>query len=81
MAAGRYALDPEIGRLDLTDHLVDRIVQSAFRQRLVHHASHGLQGIFVGLGMDRRVHVGHHNRGEEEQRFTKRDQMIFRCEY
>lgn len=81
MAAGRYALDPEIGRLDLADHFVDRVIQSALRQGLVHHASHGVQGLFVGLGMDRRVHVGHHYRGEEEQRFTKRNQMIFSCEY
>lgn len=73
MAVGRYALDSEISRLDLADHLVDRVIQSAFRQRLVHHASHSLQGIFVGLGMDWRVHVGHHNRGEEEQWFTKRN--------
>lgn len=76
MAVGRHALDTEVGRLDLANHTVHRILQSPVGQGLVDNASYGVQGILVGLGMDRRVHVGHHNRSEEKQRFTERDEMM-----
>jgi len=66
MAAGRHALDIEVGRLDFTDHSVDRVVQSVVSQGLVDNTPHGLQGIHIRVRMDRCVHVGHHNRGEEK---------------
>jgi len=77
MAAGRHALDIEISWMGFADHIVNGIVQSPIRQGLVDNAPDSLQGIFVRIRMDRRIYVGYHNRGEEKQRFTKCNQIIF----
>jgi len=77
MAARRHALDIEINWMDFADHVVDGVIQSLICQGLVNNASDSLQGIFVRVRMDRRIYVGYHNRGEEKQRFTECNQIIF----
>lgn len=73
MAAGGHALDTEVDRLDLAHYPVHGVVQGAVRQGLVDNTPHRLQGIPFRLGMDWRVHVGHHYRGEEKQRSAECD--------
>jgi len=77
MAAGRHALDIEISWMGFADHTVDGIVQSPISQGLVDNTPDSLQGIFVRIWMDRHIYVGYHNRGEEKQRFTECNQIIF----
>lgn len=75
LAAGGHALDTPVDRLGAAHHAVHGVVPGAVGPGLVDNAPDRLQGVPVSVRLDRRVHVGHRDRGEEEQRFAECDQM------